>query len=208
MSSRISIHCTRPLIISEDEAKKKEIAELVGLNKSTVQNIKAKIDRYGSSLPYKQTGHPFKINERTERHLKRIIIKDPFTFYKEVNMELAKLDAFVCIETLRSYADRLAFKSYKTAHKPRLTARHHKNVAWSDESPFCVEGSNHCKRVLRKEGDRYDERSIVSTAMCGGDGAMVWGYFWGGGFGHLEMIDTGFVDQETYINTLANRFHP
>jgi hypothetical protein len=34
------------------------------------------------------------------------------------------------------------------------------------------------------------------------------GCFWGGGFGPLEMIDTGSVDQETYINILANRFHP
>ena len=32
--------------------------------------------------------------------------------------------------------------------------------------------------------------------------------FGGGGFGSLEIIDTGSVDQETYINILTNRFHP
>jgi hypothetical protein len=43
----------------------------------------------------------------------------------------------------------------------------------------------------------------------GGDGgAMIWGCFLGGGFGPLEMIDTSSVDQETYINILAYRFHP
>ncbi|KAG1048993.1 hypothetical protein G6F43_008654 [Rhizopus delemar] len=42
-------------------------------------------------------------------------------------MELAKLDVFVCIETLRSYVDRLDFKSYRAAHKPRLIARHRKS---------------------------------------------------------------------------------
>jgi hypothetical protein len=68
-----------------------------------------------------------KINERTERHLKRIIREDSFAYYKEINMELAKLDVFVCIETLRSYVDRLAFKSYRAAHKPRLTARYRKS---------------------------------------------------------------------------------
>ncbi|EIE82466.1 hypothetical protein RO3G_07171 [Rhizopus delemar RA 99-880] len=41
-----------------------------------------------------------------------------------------------------------------------------------------------------------------------GSGAMVWRCFWKGGFGLLEMIDTGSVDQETYIHILANRFHP
>ena len=83
----------------------REIAELVGLNKSTVQDIKAKIDSYGSPSSHKQTGHSLKINERIERHLKRIIREDPFAFYKEINMVLAKLDVFACIGTLRSYAD-------------------------------------------------------------------------------------------------------
>ena len=78
----------------------REIAGLVGLNKSTVQDIKAKIDNYGSHLPHKQTDLPLKINERTERHLKRITREDPFASYKEINMELVKLEVFVCIETL------------------------------------------------------------------------------------------------------------
>ncbi|KAG1491846.1 hypothetical protein G6F46_010138 [Rhizopus delemar] len=37
---------------------------------------------------------------------------------------------------------------------------------------------------------------------------MVWRCFWGEDFGPLEIIDTSSVDQETYINILANRFHP
>jgi transposase len=41
----------------------REITELVGLNKSTVQDIKAKIDNYGSPLPHKKTGRPLKINK-------------------------------------------------------------------------------------------------------------------------------------------------
>ena len=83
----------------------RKTAGLVGLNKSTVQNIKSKIDNYGSPLPHKQTGRPLKINERIKKHLKRIIREDPFAFYKEINMVLAKLDVFACIGTLRSYAD-------------------------------------------------------------------------------------------------------
>ncbi|KAG1050564.1 hypothetical protein G6F43_007173 [Rhizopus delemar] len=177
MSAQISKDCTRPLIISEDETKEK----LVRLNKSTVQDIKTKIDDYGSPLPHKQTGRPLKINERTERHLNRIIREDPFASYKEINVKLAKLDVFVCIKTLRSYVDRLDFKSYRAPHKPRLTAKHRKSrlrwakehlnwtqdqrrsVVWSDESRFCTKG---------------------------------------------KIIDTTSVDQEIYINILANRFRP
>ncbi|KAG1049514.1 hypothetical protein G6F43_008164 [Rhizopus delemar] len=89
-------------------------------------------------------------------------------------MELAKLDVFVSIETLRSYAGQLDFESYRAARKPTLTARHHKsrlqwakehfnrtedqwrNVAWSDESRFCVEDSRR-----------------LSTAKGCGSGAMI-----------------------------------
>ncbi|KAG1451103.1 hypothetical protein G6F46_010265 [Rhizopus delemar] len=207
MSARISIDCTRPLIITEDETKEskawgtlfyltrphhmiREIAELVELSKSTMQDIKAKTDNDGSPLLYNQTGCPLKINEGTEGHLKRIFREDPFASYKEINTELTKLDIFVCIEILRSTYDRFDSKSYRAAHKPRLTARHRKsrlrwtkehlnwtgdqwrNVVWSDELRSCMEGSKRGKRILRKEGNRYDERSILSTVKWGSDGAM------------------------------------
>ena len=83
----------------------RETAELVGLNESTVHAIKAKVDNDVSPYPHKHTGRPLKIDKRTERHLKRIIREDPFASYKEINMELAKLNVFGCIETLRSYVD-------------------------------------------------------------------------------------------------------
>ncbi|KAG1054098.1 hypothetical protein G6F43_003872 [Rhizopus delemar] len=126
----------------------REIAELVELNKSNMQDIKAKTDNDGSPLLYNQTG------------------------------------------SLRSTYDRFDSESYRAAHKPRLTARHRKsrlrwtkehlnwtgdqwrNVVWSDELRSCMEGSKRGKRILRKEGNRYDERSIVSTVKWGGDGAM------------------------------------
>ncbi|KAG1051588.1 hypothetical protein G6F43_006218 [Rhizopus delemar] len=106
-------------------------------------------------------------------------------------MELAKLGVFVSIEALRSYAGQLDFESYRAAHKPTLTARHHKsrpqwakecinwtedqwrNVVCSDESRFCVEDSKCGKRVLKKEGERYDERNIISTVKWSGGGAML-----------------------------------
>jgi transposase len=50
----------------------RKIAELVGLNKSTVQDIKAKIDNYSNPLPHKQTARPLKTNERIEKHLREV----------------------------------------------------------------------------------------------------------------------------------------
>ncbi|EIE85997.1 hypothetical protein G6F46_003932 [Rhizopus delemar] len=69
-----------------------------------------------------------------------------------------------------------------------------------------MKGSKRRNRVLRKEGGRYDERNIISTVKWGGGGAIGWRCFWKGGFRPLEIIETDSVDQETYINILANRF--
>lgn len=74
MLAQISIDCIQPSVISEDEAKEskawwifylirihhtiREIAEIVGLNNSTEQDIRAKIDNYGSPfLTSKQVVH-------------------------------------------------------------------------------------------------------------------------------------------------------
>jgi hypothetical protein len=115
----------------------KEIGERAGLNKTTGQDIKAKINNYGSPLPHKQIGRLLKINKRIERYLKRIIREDSLASFKEINMELV----FVCIETLRSYVDRLDFKSYGRRSTSIGSKTNGKNIVWSDGSRFCVEGS-------------------------------------------------------------------
>ncbi|KAG0162793.1 hypothetical protein DFQ30_001263, partial [Apophysomyces sp. BC1015] len=44
-------------------------------------------------------------------------------------------------------------------------------------------------RMLRKYGDRYQERHIVETRKFGVGSAIVWGYFWAGGLGPLVVMD-------------------
>ncbi|KAG0748413.1 hypothetical protein G6F57_006756 [Rhizopus arrhizus] len=113
-------------------------------------------------------------------------------------MELAKLDVFVSIETLRSCVDQLDFKSYRAAHKPRLTARHRKSrLCWAKEHLSWTEDKGEMFFGLMSGA------FVVSTVKWGDD-AMIWGCFWK----PLEIIETGSIDQETYINILTNRFHP
>jgi competence transcription factor ComK len=89
---------------------------------------------YGSPLPAKQTGQPLTPNERTKRHLKRIVGENPFASFKETNVELANLDVFICMETLWSYVARLNFKKYKTDHKLRMIAKYRKRrLRWDKE---------------------------------------------------------------------------
>ena len=137
-------------------------------------------------------------------------------------MELAKLDVFVCIETLRSYVNRLDFKSYKAAHKPRLTTRHRKsrllwakehihwtkdqsrNVVWSDESCFCIEGSKRGKRVLWKESVmRKEIEYLQSSGMVLWSGMLLGRRLWA-----FRNYWQQFCRPRNIHQYLANRFHP
>ncbi|EIE89412.1 hypothetical protein RO3G_14123 [Rhizopus delemar RA 99-880] len=64
-----------------------------------------------------------------------------------------------------------------------------------------------CLKSKQKLFDRMSidlpsNRTEKLTIKWSGGGAMVWR----GCFGPLEIIDTSSVDQETYINILANSF--
>jgi len=82
-----------------------------------------------------------------------------------------------------------------------------RSVVWSDESRFTVERYDGGARVIRKVGERYEERHVVPTTKWGKGSVMIWSCFWGGGFGPLVFID-GTVIQDAYVNILAQKFLP
>ncbi|CEI98479.1 hypothetical protein RMCBS344292_12586 [Rhizopus microsporus] len=81
------------------------------------------------------------------------------------------------------------------------------SVIWSDESRFTVTGNHGGARIIRKVGERYGTKHIVQTKKYGGGGVMIWNCFHANGFGPLVLVD-GIVDQDKYINILAQNFHP
>lgn len=201
------------------------ISATVGISKSTVQTIIKRIKNTGSPIPKPRPGRPKKVNERDLRRIEAITRKDPFASYNKIISELKVHQIDICRATLISYLKELGFGSYFSAHKPKLTEAHRKKrlrwakervnwtpedwkrVVWSDESRFEVEGYQGGARVLRKVGERYEERHVVSTTKWGNGSVMVWGCFWAGGFGPLVFIN-GTVKQEDYVNILAQKFHP
>lgn len=82
-----------------------------------------------------------------------------------------------------------------------------RRVVWSDESRFTVEGYDGEARVIRKVGERYEDRHVFPTTKFGNGSVMIWGCFWAGGFGSLVFID-GSVDQDAYVDILSGKFLP
>ncbi|KAG1206581.1 hypothetical protein G6F68_008551 [Rhizopus microsporus] len=114
--------------------------------------------------------------------------------------------------------------SYFAAHKPALTEEPMKkrlrwaheyanwtieqwsSIIWSDESRFTVTGNDGSARI-RKVSERYATKHIVPTKKYGGGGVMIWSCFHANDFGPLVLADDT-VDQDKYINILAQSFHP
>ena len=82
-----------------------------------------------------------------------------------------------------------------------------RRVVWSDESRFTVDGNDGGARVLRKAGERYENRHVKPTTKWGNGSVMIWSCFWAGGFGPLVFAD-GSVDQDAYVNILSGKFLP
>ena len=96
--------------------------------------------------------------------------------------------------------------SFVAAHKPHLSPVHRKDrlkwaknhatwtddqwrsVIWSDESKFTAGGHAGSSRVIRKKGTRYDAANIVQITKWDVGSTIVWGCFWGGGFGPLVFL--------------------
>ncbi|KAG2194007.1 hypothetical protein INT46_007119 [Mucor plumbeus] len=88
---------------------------------------------------------------------------------------------------------------------PLCTYNDLKSVIWSDESKFTAGGHAGRPRVIRKKGTRYDAANIVQTTKWGVGSIMVWGCFWGGGFGPLVFLEKN-VNQEAYVNCLSKNY--
>ncbi|KAG1136901.1 hypothetical protein G6F37_011604 [Rhizopus arrhizus] len=82
--------------------------------------------------------------------------------------------------------------------KENVQKRYDWVVKWSNTN---MDFSRNCI-FIDKAGFDINRRASRAWAP------MVWGCLWGGGFGPLEIIDTSSINQEIYINILANKFHP
>ena len=202
-----------------------EISGIMGLSVSTVHTIKKRIDDRGTFEKKKKTGRPMVANERQLRDLKRFTANNPFSNFQQIKVYCESFGLHVSRDTIISYLNHLGFHSYWAAKRPRLSyenkARRLKwakdrvnwtheqwsQVVWSDESRFTVENCDGGHRVIRQKGQRYEDRFVQETSKFGKGSVMIWSCFHAGGFGPLAIIE-GTMNDECYINILANEFHP
>lgn len=209
--------------LSKAGHSKAEIQRLMNIPYSTITDFLRRYEERQTTERSKGPKQKPKLDERTIRHLKQFISRDPLCTYNDLKRELEDCDVYVCRQTVINTLKREGYSSYVAARKPQLTKKHKerrlkwakdhvnwtddqwKNVMWSDESKFTAGGHAGAPRVIRKEGQRYDAKNVVSTTKWGVGSVMVWGCFWGGGFGPLWFFEKS-VDQDEYIDCLSKNY--
>lgn len=81
-----------------------------------------------------------------------------------------------------------------------------RNVIFSDESKFCLFGSDGMQYVRRKPGERLSDKCIKKTVKHPA-GQMVWGCFSYYGIGVLHFIN-GTVNADVYNSILQTSLVP
>jgi transposase len=205
--------------------KQVDIAEWLGIPKSTVYATIKRLRETGSEHPEKRQGPENALSERDERALARIVAADRS---QPLNLITSKLNAAVGMhltsQTVRKYIKKANWQSCFACKKPYLTkkaaanrlewARNHhnwdeewKSVVFTDESRFCLFNSDGRPRVWRKANEKFHRACIKPTTKFGGGSVMFWGCFSWWGVGPLVLVDTT-MDSDEYVNTLSRHFLP
>jgi transposase len=174
----------------EDGLTYQQCADIVGVNKSTVCRLLAKIAATGTHDRRVGSGGNPKTSPTTDRLIVRTVKRDPFATASSIREGLALHN--ISVWTIRRrIAASGEFKSYWAAKKPFISERNiqrrlewciaHQNwtieqwrrVIWTDESPFILRFCGK-RRVWRRHNERYEPRCTVGTVKHDKK-IMVWG---------------------------------
>ena len=91
---------------------------------------------------------------------------------------------------------------YAIAHKD-WTVEDWKRVVWSDETKVNHLGSDGCKWVWKRPGERLSDRLVEVTVKFGEGSVMIWGCMTWEGVGYAAKID-GRMNSDLYLQILEN----
>ena len=183
----------------------REVAKRVGVNKSTVQKIRAK---YLPGIPKRSSGRHAKLTPQSKRYCVRSITSGKLQTATAVAKKLKEdLNIEVSANTVRRTFKEAGLEAGKKVEKPSLSAKNirerlkfaksHKNwtiddwmrVIWSDETKinrFCSDGMSWC---WKSDGNSLQNHHVQQTVKFGGGSIMIWGCMTSKGAGFMCKIN-------------------
>lgn len=200
------------IALSEDGRSVRYIAAHLNFPRSTVQDA---IKRYRETGQYERTvgsGRKRATNERDDRFMVSMVLRDRFQTARIVAGRLAQVRG---VNISVSTASRKR-SSKRSAHRiNRLTfARNHvswttddwKSVLFTDESRFSLRSPDGRERVWRRSGERYSQCAISPRVPFHGRSLMVWAGISIDARTDLVFLRGGTITAERYIVECLEEF--
>jgi len=202
----------------------RNIAKVLLLKKSTIQDVITKYRRRGLISAAPRSGRPPILTQRNTRALIKIVKEDRQTSLDELTEKFSKtLQISVSNSTIKrklheeGYYGRLGKKKplvSEVNRKKRLFWCYERRgwkeqwekVVFSDESRFVLFSNDSPKRVWRKVDERYKKDCLIPTVKQSA-GVMVWGCFCKDKVGPLVFIE-GTITGERYLQLLNDYLLP
>ena len=186
----------------------RKTSELLKVPKSTVGDIikLSKVRGTASQLP--RCGRPRKTSNKEDKMIKRISQSNPRLTAVDIKSEISSLYGInVHVSTVKRRLKDVSLYGRRPAKKPFVSAKNRKariefaknhiewkteqweNVLWSDESKFCLFGSDGISYVRRPANKRFEPKYQIPTIKHGGGNVMVWGCFSRNGVGPIVQIE-------------------
>jgi transposase len=203
-------------LLSSDHSIR-QIAQITGLGKSTICEIKHK---HQVNVENQHGGRPRLISSPTRRHLTRKIKTGEVNTVPEATKMLTNQLSINCSKsTVRRTLKKSGLNGRKKSKKPLLKFHHRqdrlafaqkyvewtvedwKRVLWSDETKICLFGPDGSDWIWKSQEEGLNKRTTQATVKHGGGNIMVWGCFSWSGTGMLLEIE-GKMNKEQYRDIL------
>jgi transposase len=196
-----------------------DISQRTGFSRSTISRLRSK---KCSTLPKSIGGHPSKLSPANIHYAQHLITSGKAENAVQVTQTLSNIiNQPLSPNTVRQHLKKSGMKAVAKSKRPFLSAKHRKarldfayahkdwtiedwkKVVWSDETKINRLGSDGCKWVWKRPGERLNDRLVEGTLKFGGGSLMMWGCMTWQGVGYAAKID-GRMDGDLYLQILKD----
>src|SRR6266566_3102842 len=195
------------------------IGSITGVHTSTIFRLHSK---ECSELHKSSGGHPTKLSPTNIHHAVHFITTRKAENAVQVTKSLKNItNQSLSPSTVRLYLKKAGMKAVVKIKRPLLSAKHCKarldyayaykdwtvedwrRVVWSDETKINRLGSDGCKWVWKRPGEKLSDKLVEGTVKFGGGSIMIWGCMTWKGVGYAAKID-GRMDSDLYLQILKD----
>lgn len=178
----------------EEGRSRRSVAREFNLAESSVRHIFNRYVATGSYEHLPRSGRPRATDSREDRSIVRQALRDPFSTSTTLAIQAnATREVPISTRTIRRRLVDEGIRSRKPAQGPVLSRRHRearlqfarlhsawtvadwRQVLFTDESRFSLQGPDGRQRVWRRDGTRYQQPHFVRRSNFFGGSVMVWG---------------------------------